>query len=100
MTQRIRTPQSIWRWYLVPCFQKSTEDQAQAVECVEEDCCNQTGFTKCHPRGLISANDCVVGAGIDTDHGRIKHVHQQIKKNNDTGDSVSHPGPHAFMAAV
>ncbi len=24
MTQRAKTPQSIWRWYLVPCFQKST----------------------------------------------------------------------------
>ena len=51
-------------------------------------------------RRLVRGDDLVVVLGGDPDESGVQDVHEQEEEDEDTGDSMSHPGPHSFPAAV
>ena len=75
-------------------------DDPQAVQRVEEDGGDEAVLQQADDRGLVGRDDLVVGLGGDTHERGVEDVDEQEEEDEDAGDSMSHPGPHAFPAAV
>ena len=75
-------------------------DDTQAVERVEEDRGHQAVLEQRDDRRLVRGDDVVVRLGGDADESGVQDVYEQEEEDEDAGDSMSHPGPHSFPAAV
>ena len=76
------------------------EDDAQAVEGVEDDRADEPNLCNTHEGGLVGTDDGVVGLRTDADKRSVQDVDQQEEVDANAGDPVEDPRPHAFAAAV
>jgi hypothetical protein len=71
-----------------PDVPKIHEDDAQAVESVENDDRNERYFSNPHQWRLVSADDGVVSLGANPDERGVQYVHEEKKVDTHTGDAV------------
>ena len=76
------------------------EDDAQAIECVEDDRADEPNLCNTHEGSLVGTDDGVVGLRADADEGSVQDVDEQEEVDANTGNSVQDPRPHAFTAAI
>ena len=76
------------------------EDDAQAVEGVEDDRANEPNLGNTHEGSLVGAYDGVVCLRADADKRSVQDVDEQEEVDPNAGNPVEDPRPHAFTAAV
>ena len=79
---------------------KINEDDAQAVEGMEDDRADEPNLCNTHEGSLVGTNDGVVCLRADADKRSVQDVDEQEEVNANAGNPVENPGPHAFAAAV
>lgn len=76
------------------------QNNAEAIEGVEDDRSHEANFCNAHEWSLVGANDCVVGLRAHAHQRGVENVHEQKEVDTNSSDAVENPRPHSFAAAI
>ena len=76
------------------------KNHPEAVEGVEHDGGNEAKLTEAHNGVLVRSDDHVVGLGRHAHQRGIQNMDQKEEEDHHASNSMGHPGPLAFAAAV